>query len=61
MFLVISLRKGDTVSVRTGDNSGAIFGGHYTSFSGFFCYPLIGDTVPPETGRKLIDIYIHGV
>jgi len=41
MSLLISLRKGDNVSVRTGDNSGAIFGGHYTSLSGCFVILLV--------------------
>ena len=33
--LVISLSKGDKVTVRNHGGSGTLFGGHYTSFSGF--------------------------
>jgi len=38
--LVISLRKGDKVTVRNENSGGKLYGGHYTSFSGFLLSSL---------------------
>ena len=37
-YLVISLSKGDKVTVRNHGSSGNIYGGHYTSLSGFLIF-----------------------